>query len=187
MHDNLVNQETERVEREIELAKTKWLMDNHITMNEETFDQLNRKVSILDIDFAEQEVILRADLDIPMQPFVAMPPIEEEFRAFFEAQQEATKESGKQTKKKKKNKKQLEEEAEQMALLEQAKKLRSEPWKQRQILDHKLIKRTSNIVKYIQEHLAKRVILLGSIGEKSGRIAMQNSMRILVNPLQHLV
>ena len=85
MQVNLVKDETERVEREIELAKTKWLMDNHITMNDETFDQLNRKVSILDIDFAEQEVILRADLDIPMQPFVPMPPIEEEFRAFFEA------------------------------------------------------------------------------------------------------
>lgn len=74
-----------------------------------------------------------------------------------------------------------------MALLEQAKKLRSEPWKQRQILDHKLIKRTSNILKYIQEHLAKRVIVLGSIGEKSGRVALENSMRTLINPIQHQV
>ena len=38
---------------ELDFIKTKWLMDNHITMNEETFDTLNRKVSILDIDFAE--------------------------------------------------------------------------------------------------------------------------------------
>ena len=72
-----------------------------------------------------------------------------------------------------------------MALLEQARKLRSEPWKQRQILDHKLIKRTSTILKYIQEHLAKRVVVLGSIGEKSGRVALENSMRILVNPFKH--
>lgn len=124
----MVSTEPERVEKEIAIVRTKWLMDNHITMNEETFDTLNRKVSILDIDLAEQEVILRADLDVPMQPFVPMPPIEEEFRAFFEAQAEGTKESQK-SKKKKKNKKQLEEEADQLALLEQARKLRSEPWK----------------------------------------------------------
>ena len=36
-----------------------------------------------------------------------------------------------------------------MALLEQAKKLRSEPWKQRQILDHRLVKRTSGILKHL--------------------------------------
>ena len=111
MAGNLSGEESARVEREIEIVKTKWLMDNHITMDRETFDTLNRKVSILDIDSAEQEVILRADLDVPMSQFVPMPPIEEEFRAFFEAQAEATKESGK-SKKKKKNKKQLEEEAE---------------------------------------------------------------------------
>ena len=121
-------------------------------------------------------------MDIPLSPFIPMPPIEEEFRAFFEAQAENTKDSGK-SKKKKKNKKQLEEEAEQMALLEQAKKLRSEPWKQRSILDHKLIKRTSNVLKYLQEHLAKRIIVLGSLGEKAGRVALENSMRILINPL----
>lgn len=148
MQTTLVKDETEKIEREIDFVKTKWLMDNHIKMNEECFDTLNRKVSIMDIDFAEQEVILRADLDIPMSPFVPLPPIEEEFKAFFDLQAEATKDSGK-SKKKKKNKKQLEEEAEQMALLEQAKKLRSEPWKQRQILDHKLVKRTSGILKHL--------------------------------------
>lgn len=74
-----------------------------------------------------------------------------------------------------------------MALLEQARKLRSEPWKQRQILDHRLIKRTSQILKHLQEHLAKRVIVLGSIGDRSGRVELENSMRILVNPVQHLM
>ena len=77
----------------------------------------------------------------------------------------------------------MEEEAEQLALLEQAKKLRSEPWKQRQIMDHRLIKRTSTILKHLQEHLAKRIVVLGSIGEKNGRAALENSMRILINPL----
>ena len=111
MSGTLIRDETEKIEREIEFVKTKWLMDNHITMDNETFDTLNRKVSVMDIDFAEQEVILRADLDIPMSTFSEMPPIEEEFRAFFEAQAESLKDSGK-SKKKKKNKKQLDEEAE---------------------------------------------------------------------------
>jgi hypothetical protein len=84
MIHNLVHDQTELVEREIELVKTKWLMNNHLIMNREMFDTLNRKVSILDIDFAEQEVILRADLDIPLSPFVPMPPLEEEFRHFFD-------------------------------------------------------------------------------------------------------
>ena len=83
MTHNLVHDQTEIIEREIEFVKTKWLMDNHNIMNMEMFDTLNRKVSILDIDFAEQEVILRADLDIPLSIFVPMPPIEDEFKNFF--------------------------------------------------------------------------------------------------------
>ena len=73
MIHNLVHDQTELVEREIELVKTKWLMNNHLIMNREMFDTLNRKVSILDIDFAEQEVILRAKLKILLSPFVPMP------------------------------------------------------------------------------------------------------------------
>ena len=53
MSGTLVRDETEKIEREIEFVKTKWLMDNHTTMDAETFDTLNRKVSVLDIDFAE--------------------------------------------------------------------------------------------------------------------------------------
>ena len=49
------------------------------------FDCLNRKVSIMDIDFGDKEIILRTDLDVPLNPFVPMPPIEEEFKAFFDA------------------------------------------------------------------------------------------------------
>ena len=53
MSGEMIANEPERVEKEIAIVRTKWLMDNHITMNEETFDTLNRKVSILDIDLAE--------------------------------------------------------------------------------------------------------------------------------------
>ena len=65
--------------------ETKWLIDNHLTMNTEMWDSLNRKMSVLDIDIAEQEIILRTDLDVALSSYVPLPPIEEEFKAFFDA------------------------------------------------------------------------------------------------------
>ena len=49
----MIKEEPERVEKEISIVRTKWLMDHHITMDETMFDTLNRKVSVLDIDLAE--------------------------------------------------------------------------------------------------------------------------------------
>jgi len=97
-------------------------------MNEEMWDTLNRKMSILDVDISEQEILLRTDLDLALSPYVPLPPIEEEFKTFFDAQAADNSQSSR-SKKKKKNKKQLEEEAEQLQLLEQAKRMRAEPWK----------------------------------------------------------
>ena len=84
-------------------------MDNHLVMDDVMFDKLNRKVSVLDIDISEQEVILRADLDVPLSPYVPLPPIEEQFKVLLEAQQAESQPSQKKTSKKKKNKKQVEE------------------------------------------------------------------------------
>jgi hypothetical protein len=53
-------------------------------MDAAAFEKLNRKVSILDIDVADQDVILRADLDVPMTPFVPFKPIEDEFKDFLD-------------------------------------------------------------------------------------------------------
>lgn len=61
--------EVDKCEQAIEISKTEWLMDNHLRMDAEMFDTLNRKVSILDIDVAELEVVLRTDLDVPLTPF----------------------------------------------------------------------------------------------------------------------
>lgn len=72
--------EVEKCELEIEISKTEWLMENHLKMDAEMFDTLNRKVSILDIDVAELEVVLRTDLDVPLTPYQPLPPIEEEFK-----------------------------------------------------------------------------------------------------------
>ena len=180
----------ERAEHDIELVKTEWLMENHIPMSADTWDQYNRKVSILDIDVGEQDIVLRSDLDVPLTPFAQLPPVEEEFKAYFEQQELEKTQSSSMARakaKKKKNKKQLEEEAELLAAIEAARKLRAEPWKQRTIQCHKLVDRAALSVRYLQEHLAKRILLLGSIGEKEGRIAMHNSMKIIVDKLQQRV
>lgn len=70
----------DKCEHEIEILKTEWLMENNLSMNAAAFEKLNRKVSILDIDIADLEVVLRADLDVPLTPFVPFKPIEEEFK-----------------------------------------------------------------------------------------------------------
>ncbi len=59
-------------------------MENNLCMDAAAFEKLNRKVSILDIDVADQDVILRADLDVPMTPFVPFKPIEDEFKDFLD-------------------------------------------------------------------------------------------------------
>lgn len=48
-------------------------------MDATAFEALNRRVSILDIDVAESDVVLRTDLDVPLSPYTPLPPLEEEF------------------------------------------------------------------------------------------------------------
>lgn len=96
-------------------------MENHLKMDAEVFDQLNRKVSILDIDVAELEVVLRTDLDVPLTPYVPLPPLEEEFRELLQAKEEEDSNQASQKKLQKKTKKQLEEESEQWAKYEHGK------------------------------------------------------------------
>ncbi len=69
MTTQYTDNEIEKCESAIEIAKTEWLMENHLTMDAEMFDSLNRKVSVLDIDVGELEVVLRMDLDVPLTPF----------------------------------------------------------------------------------------------------------------------
>lgn len=67
---------------------------------------------------------------------------------------------------------------------DQGKLQREEPWKARQIMDQKLIKRTLNSVKVLQEKQPKRIIMLSALGEKSGRVKNENSVRALIPQLQ---
>jgi hypothetical protein len=80
-------EEIDRCESEIDLLKTEWLMENHLKMDADAFEKLNRKMSILDIDISELDVVLRTDLDVPLSPYTALPPLEEEFKELLEMQE----------------------------------------------------------------------------------------------------
>jgi hypothetical protein len=86
-------------------------MENHLKMDADTFEKLNRKMSILDIDISELDVVLRTDLDVPLSLYTALAPLEEEFKELLEMQ-ESDALNGSLKKKQKKSKKQIEEEAE---------------------------------------------------------------------------
>jgi len=50
-------------------------------------------------------------------------------------------------------------------------------------MDQKLIKRTENTIKLLQEKQPKRIFLLSSLGEKCGRVKNENSVRALIPQL----
>lgn len=62
-------------ERELDLIKTRWLMDNHLKMDANMYDAINRKLSIYDIELGAKDLIMRLDLDIPLSKFVEPPKI----------------------------------------------------------------------------------------------------------------
>lgn len=57
-------------ESEIDAMKYKWLMKNHLKMDANRYDEINRKLSIYDIELGARDIILRLDLDIPLSKFV---------------------------------------------------------------------------------------------------------------------
>jgi hypothetical protein len=62
-----------KVGREIDILKTKWLMENHEKMDRGKYDDLYHLESVLDIDVAGKDIILRLDLDVPLSPYVPPP------------------------------------------------------------------------------------------------------------------
>lgn len=58
-----INNQVDAAQKEIEILKTKWLMENHLVMDREMWAKLNRKVSLLDIDLGEQDLVMLADYE----------------------------------------------------------------------------------------------------------------------------
>lgn len=63
-----------RVEDRIEMKSLRKILDGHIVMNTEKWDELYRKKSILDIGCEGKNILLRLDLDVPLTEYI--PPEE---------------------------------------------------------------------------------------------------------------
>ena len=75
LKNELLTHRLTKVGREIDILRTKWLMDNHDTMDSKQFDELMHLESVLDIDIAGKDLIVRLDLDVPLSKYIA-PPID---------------------------------------------------------------------------------------------------------------
>ena len=70
LKQDLFNQKLPKVAKEVGVLQTKWLMDNHQTMGPKEYDDLLHLESVLDIDIAGRDIIVRLDLDVPLSPYV---------------------------------------------------------------------------------------------------------------------
>jgi hypothetical protein len=59
-------------QQDIEVARTKWLMDNHLHMDRPMWHKLNLRMSILDIDLAEADLVMLAEFE--RMPFAKQSP-----------------------------------------------------------------------------------------------------------------
>ena len=168
-----------KVGREIDILRTKWLMENHIQMDRKEYDDLYHLESVLDIDVAGKDIILRLDLDVPLSNYVA-PPSESQMGTYDEiSKSQGTKETKGTTRKSGKGTgKDDPSEAEKS-------KRKDEPWRNREILDHTLIKRAANELRYLtQERAVNRTWVVGNLADRAGKSKPENSMRIIQNSLQ---
>ena len=60
LSNSFISNQVDGAQKEIEILKTKWLMENHLVMNDKMWAKLNRKVSLLDIDLGEQDQVMLA-------------------------------------------------------------------------------------------------------------------------------
>jgi len=51
-----------------------------------------------------------------------------------------------------------------------------EPWKKRDILDHMLLKKAAFEIRHCIDRLANRTFVIGNLGERHGKIKLENSM-----------
>ena len=70
----LISNKLTKIGREIDILRTKWLMNNHVTMDHKQYNDLYQLESVLDIDIAGKDLIVRLDLDVPLSLYTPPPP-----------------------------------------------------------------------------------------------------------------
>lgn len=155
-------------------------MQNHLKMDNARWDVINRKLSIYDIELGAKDIVLRLDLDVAMTPFVAPPKAVEvqsiTGKSFAERASERSQQAPAKASDNVSNNTSVSPLGEE-----------ENYWKARQILDHSWIKKTVAELRLCMERMVNRVFVIGNLGEKSGRIRGENSMKIIQNALlQHI-
>ena len=184
LKNELLTHRLTKVGREIDILRTKWLMDNHDTMDSKQFDELMHLESVLDIDIAGKDLIVRLDLDVPLSKYIA-PPIDPVTglpvgqQSLLHSTDEVLKSQGS------KGALPPAKKGAHKADPIQAKPVSDEPWKKRDILDHTLIKRSAHELRYLQQDRgANRTFILGNLSDKAGKVKPENSLRIVHRALQ---
>ena len=129
---------------ELQLQKTRDQMDNHIVMDEEIYDKLNRKLSVYDVELGSRDVILRLDLDIPLSKFIPPEKIQD-LGSLKSAEHKAGPSVGGESK--------IRDRMSDVNSVVSHSPLGEEVeyWKQRNILDHSWVKQTVAELKMIME------------------------------------
>jgi len=150
-------------------------MDNHLQMDGERYDCINRKLSIYDIELGAKDLVMRLDLDVALSKFVEPPKVTEVLSAGKSLADVSVGKTSKVDAKKSENESQV-----------SSSPLGEEEnyWKARQMLDHSWIKKTVKELKFCMERMVNRVFLIGNLGDRSGRARGENSMRIIQHALQ---
>jgi hypothetical protein len=141
LKNDLLANRLSKVGREIDILRTKWLMENHEKMDRSKYDDLYHLESVLDIDVAGKDIIVRLDLDVPLSAYTP-PPVDSQMGTHDDlAKSQATKETKGATKTGKSGK------GKEEVVQHQPKP--DEPWKRREILNHSLIKRAAHELRYL--------------------------------------
>lgn len=112
-------------------------------MDRKEYDDLYHLESVLDIDVAGKDVILRLDLDVPLSNYVP-PPSESQMNTYDDmSKSQNTKDNTKGTNRKGKGGK------DDSHVDAEKSKRKDEPWRGREILDHTFIKRAANELRYL--------------------------------------
>jgi len=150
-------------EREIELLKTRWLMKNHIKMDSDQYDCINRKLSFYDIDIGSKDLLLRLDLDVVLSKFDSSLIKKEDPASAMKSMDGKTSLGGGS----KANAK-----ISDIGSVVSISPLgdQEDYWKGRQILDHSWCKRTVAELRACMDRMANRVFVIGNLGERHGKI-----------------
>lgn len=190
-----------KVEDSVNLLIFKQQLETHKKMNSDTWDDLYRKYSILDIPCEGKNVLVRLDLDVPLSEYVPPPPedaVEEEETKLNKSNISGKdgltgwSKGGKQTSRSKttsktvetgkpsKSKGKSEFEAEQSTA-----PIKKEPdiLLTRTILDQTLIRKAIPTIKHIQDSLGLRTFIAGNLQEITGKPIPANTMKFVWNAL----